>query len=566
MKKLILLLLVLSLAVSSAITLAACDMSEDTPADKPSADVPQDKDYVYDGNGVIRPPKREYLHSLASIGEIEYARPEVERHTEVLSKISKKIEEEDDYDIALSYVIASEPAFIEIRTMYTIAELESMKDSSSTYWKEEYEYLSTSTAAYNKALEDMFVACAKSPFKERFEEEYFKMSLDEYADGGKYTDELVRLEELEGGLIAEYTSLSPDNFARAEEIYVELIKIRRQIADELGLDSYTEYAYDGFGRDYMADEMQFLLNELGDFVMPIYYDLYYNLFIGTFNTHTPSEVDKIKLLNDLYRVYEDVDENIFEAYSYLIECDLYDMKPYSDTRYEGAFTTYVSGIDAPYIFMTAYGDVSDYSTLSHEFGHFFDAYANFTLGQSLDLAEISSQALELMTSLWLGGILSEDDIKYVSYYQIFSALDSVIYQSFISLFEHKVYSLPEEEITLENLKALAKSTETELLGGDFGLGQLENLIMQHTVAYPHYVESYCTSLLVSLDIFLMECEEKDAGINLYVELVMGGDPIDKNFQSELERVGLDSPFEEGYVISILDDLYYYLSGKHYIAE
>jgi oligoendopeptidase F len=391
-------------------------------------------------------------------------------------------------------------------------------------------------------------------------------SLEEYADGGDYTDELVRLESLEGELIAEYVSLSPDNTKRANEIYVELLRVRKKIANELGLESYIDRAYEMRGHDHTADEVHAMILNIGKYVLPVYFALYDELFDDYFSTAMPSNVDKAELLNNLYLLFDDTDENLAEAYSFMLECGLYDIEDYSDKRYEGAFTTYIFGIDAPYIFMTSWGDVGDYLTLTHEFGHFFDSYANFGLGSSLSLGEISSQALELMTVPRLDGIISEEDLLFLSYYQLYIALDTLLYQGFIALFEHYVYALEYEDINLTALERLLNKAQLDMFGENVGLGQLESVIMQHTVAYPFYVESYCTSLFASLDIFLTDIENEGDGLEIYLDLILGGDPNDKTFKSELERVGLDTPFTESYVISISDEIYYYLTGIHFYTN
>ncbi len=527
-----------------------------------------------DGNGhcdecgksdiaIINPADRDYLHDLAYFTDIVYERPDVEAAALELSSVAEQIKTMDDFDAAIELIDTTEDDYVKINTMYTYSEIMNMLNTDDQYWTDEYSYMSTAVSTYNKALEDLFVACATSPFKERFEDEYFKDSLDEYVDGGKYTDELVRLEALEGELIAEYVALEQGNIDRAAEIYVELVKIRRQIADELNLDTYLDYSYDRFSRDYSGDEALALMLDAGRKGTEMYFTLQAEVFGNYFRRNQASTAKNNVLINNVYRALEGEDELLVEAYAYMLETGLYDIGYANNTRYGGAFTTYISQLDAPFIFMSTAGNVTDYLTLVHEFGHFFDAYANYGLGSSLDLAEISSQALELMMISRFDGILTEKDAEYMAYYQLYMALNTLLYQSFIATFEHYVYDLAYDEITIENLEKLVKRAQINVLGRDVGLGTLDAVIMQHTVAYPFYVESYCTSLLVSLDIFFTECANKGDGMEIYLSLITDADADNQAFLSELDRVGLTSPFEDGYVTYIADSIYYFVTGKHY---
>ena len=66
----------------------------------------------------------------------------------------------------------------------------------------------------------------------------------------------------------------------------------------------------------------------------------------------------------------------------------------------GSFTTYISDYSAPFIFSWWTGEPTDITSVLHELGHFTSYYYNATVGysaaDSLDLAEVDSQALVLL--------------------------------------------------------------------------------------------------------------------------------------------------------------------------
>ena len=82
------------------------------------------------------------------------------------------------------------------------------------------------------------------------------------------------------------------------------------------------------------------------------------------------------MINDLYSVYRDIDPELLDVYSYMLQHGLYDIADESANRFSGAFTTYIYSNNSPFIFMSAEGKIVDYMTLAHEVGHFYDGYVN----------------------------------------------------------------------------------------------------------------------------------------------------------------------------------------------
>ena len=99
-------------------------------------------------------------------------------------------------------------------------------------------------------------------------------------------------------------------------------------------------------------------------------------------------------------------------------------------------------------------------------------------------------------------------------------------------------------------------------------GDLSYVILPHTMLYPFYVESYVTSGIVSLDIFFMESDRTGKagdGFIAYETLLNRGE-TELDFTERLEYANLDSPFEEGKIKEISDNIYFQIVGKHYYKE
>ena len=353
---------------------------------------------------------------------------------------------------------------------------------------------------------------------------------------------------------------------RQQEIYIELLKVRRLIANELGYASYMELAYDRMEYDYTTDEMFDLIKDIGQYVSPIARELDNVVFQTYFTTNVQQTAGSVEIINNLYKVYERLGGNYSDAYSYMLQHGLYDISGANNNRFGGAFTTYIEDNSSPYLFMTTSGFIRDYTTLSHEFGHFLDGYINYGESDSLAMMEISSQALELLTMLKLKNVIHSSEYVYLEYYTMYSFLNSALLaQSFYAAFEHMVYELPYEDITLAKLEKVVDRAFSLVFGDYASLDvSFADVTITHTALYPFYVESYVTSALVSLDIFYKENPKTGNagdGFALYEALLTRTD--DLSFTDRLEAVGIDSPFSSENVKEIANNIYFEIIGKYY---
>lgn len=558
---------------------------------------------------IIVPEYKDYGRGTVNFSDIVYSRPSV---LEISAKFDAVASDVAANELNLSTLIDNikdiESDYNKTITMYSLAEIYSCKDSSVDFWKKEFEHLSTNYPTFSQSVEGLLVACAKSPHRESFETEYFGYSLEEYVDGGIYTDEVVELMSEEARLEAEYSNLSMDTveivynedwkgtatevLAMAREkygadsqeysriflavttkynsaliklevpIFVNLLKVRRLIADELNYDSYATLAYDRMGYDYSLRDMVELIKDVGRYVTPVS-----SVLSDYMKPNTTARPDRVEIINSLYKVYRDLDPELFSTYCYMLQHGLYDVAPLSESRFRGSFTTYLPTNESPYIFVSTEGYLDDYLTLAHEFGHFFDGYVNWGDDASLDVSEISSQSLELLTLAGLRSKLKADEYAYLEARAMDSAMNSVLLnQSFIAAFEHMAYDIDYDDITEARLNsALANAAEC-VYGTDIGYTPyLYEVIIPHTVLYPFYVESYVTSGIVSLELFFMESHltgSAGSGMALYKQIVKR-ESSDQTFFEIIDNAGLTSPFADGHVKKIANNIYYQRMGKYY---
>ena len=354
------------------------------------------------------------------------------------------------------------------------------------------------------------------------------------------------------------------------DIYLRLLKTRRLIADELGYESYTDFAYKDIGYDYTKEDMKQLLDDIGNYISPIQHELNSVTFSTYFKKNNQPKLDKVTMINTLYKAYSKGNADFKDAYSYMLQHGLYNISPSYPNRYSGAFTAYIDSNNSPYIFATTSGFLKDYNSISHEFGHFYDGFVNNGADISLDLAEVSSQAMQLLTLLMLRNELKLNEYEYLEYLTMYNMLeDTLLKQSFYAEFEHLVYQLEFDEITLKNVNEAVLNAYTAIYGGELtAMSPVQYVLILHVILRPHYVESYVASSIPALEIFSMESYRtgtRGSGIEAYKNLIERSDTT-LSFTAALAEAGLSSPFETTTVEKIANCIYFQILGKNYYQE
>ena len=569
--------------------------SSDSSANLPSIVVPEYKDY---GRGTV------------NFDQLAYSRPNMQKIFEDFDRVIAAINaDEEQLDVLVDMIVSLEPGYTQVLSMSSFVTVCLYRDMSSSFWAEEDAYISRNYATFSQKIEELYVAAASSPKAEDFEREYFGDGLiEEYKDGGIYTDELVRLMDEEAELENQYNSISTANVTityggvtdtydnviehfkqkygensmafesvvimcdslysyasrdAAVPIFVELIKVRRLIADELGEDSYLEFAYDTIYHDYTIDELDKMLDDISTFAVPVYKELAYNFSEFMQTTLSPKlKIDN--MMNKLQEFFEDYSPELSEIYNYMLQHKLHDIAPASTNRFDGAFTTYIETNSSPFLFISTNGGVADYLTLLHEFGHFADAYLNYNEKTSLDLEEVSSTALEHLALIALKEYLTDEEYQYLRAYQYQEAFETLVTQGFFARFEMLIYELDYDEINETNIAALAVTAASEFSMNVLAVADISNIIIPHIVLYPSYVQSYCTARIAALELYFEEVEN-ERGLEYYLALIERENP-DLSFVQQLEAIGLDSPFKEYTVRDLADKIYFEMTGRHFFKE
>ena len=606
MKRIWAMLIAVIICLSYAFSLFSCahDQKSQPPTGDGKGEHAEDKQEAQ--SAIFVPEYRDYGRGTVDFADMTYERPNFEEAISAFDSVTDLINKNEiSFKNQIERIEELEEPYVLISTMASYANLRASQSIKDEYWNAEYEYISSAYPSFAQAIERTFVAAASSPHAERFEKEYFGEGLTQkYRDGGKYTDGLVALMEDEADLVSRYAELShatveitysgstaafdsiskmlADKYGKnskkykkaieecellyeealeevSADILIELFKLRGRIGDELGDGGYVSHAYESIYHDYTAEDYLSFARDIRKYILPVYANLSGSVF-SQYDYTSASKVGTADLINGTAEMLENTDEELYSVYCYMLQHGLYDVSPLADDRFEGAFTTYLEGYSAPFLFFSTEGAVFDYSTLCHEFGHFLDAYFNYNSETSLDLSEVSSQALELMATARLEGIVSEKDLQLMKISLVETALSTLLFQGFYATFEHIAYSIPAENISRETLNAAVMEAADAIGLRSDVINDISFVLIPHIFRYPFYVQSYCTSAAVSLEIYFAELEREGAGFEIYKNLITREDG-GLTFEEYLTEAGLTSPFEADYLKDIASRLYRLLAEQ-----
>ncbi len=340
------------------------------------------------------------------------------------------------------------------------------------------------------------------------------------------------------------------------DIFVDLVKIRLKITKELGYESYIDYAYDYYNRDYTAQQATKFMQSVKQELVPLYIklkkdDLYYKF------DEVPY-MDTNRVIEIMESAADDMSPKIEKIFNYMEKYGLYDISS-SPNKVSTSFQTYLQAYDAPFIMTNTFGDAYDALVFAHEFGHFVNSYINYNYTVNNEDAEVASQSMEYLLLSYISKC-SKEEKEYLKLMRFFETIDLYIYQGSYNEFEERVYNLDEKDVTLENINKIAKESAEV-----FGLYDedwkdyyaLDWIDIEHFYECPFYIISYCVSNDAAIQIYENEIAEKGSGVDVYINMIQRD--YDMTYLENVEKAGLKSPFDEGRmakVSSMIEEFFY----------
>lgn len=485
-----------------------------------------------------------------SLAELEYTRPQQADLQAPLDQCKALAAEGKDLDKLIDSIYVFYDAYDLFLTNCAVADLRYYTDVTNSYWTEESTYCTNNTYLADAALEELFYALAKSPLLKQLEsEEYFGEGyFDAYQGEATGMDpQLLALYEQEAAYLNEYYELAEQfdgNYLSSAyetrwmpqfaQLYAKLIGVRQQIASFWGFGSYAEYAYAvTYSRDYTPDQAVAFMKDL----QKALYDQYYYFDIDTISTGYSTESQTYGYVESAAKA---MGGDVLEGFRYLTDNKLYDIS-YGPNKYDISYEIFLWSYQVPVLFMKPYQDQTDLLTFAHEFGHYLNDYVCAGSYAGIDVAEIHSQAFEYLSLLYA------DAPEDLTRFKLYDSLCTYMETSAYSLFEHQAYQLSGNDLTGENLIALAEEIATDFGFDAWGSNGNDFVTIGHFYTHPMYMISYVVSNDVAMQFYQLELDESGQGLALYEECIYSQD---SQIMSFARQYGLESPFVPGRAATI----------------
>lgn len=352
------------------------------------------------------------------------------------------------------------------------------------------------------------------------------------------------------GYLEVYDGLMKTVNDQVGPIFLELVSIRAELAELWGYDSYADYAYECvFGRDYTAADAQLLCDAVKEFSAGYYDDLYYSDLWYSYEDPVPVMDEKtlVAVLGENLSVFG---EELTAVWQFMADHGLYELCAESSCQ-SGAYTTELPYYQSPFIYEGLAGDCYDFSGLTHEFGHFADAWYHpipnlLTSVGSYDLFEIHSTGLEVLFTEQYDDIYTSgaDTARFIT---LGGTLESVLDGCIHDEFQRRLYADP--DMSLEEINELFAQVSAEYgiyepTGVDYSW-----MYVSHTFETPLYYISYAVSALASLQLWDIAQTDFSAALESYLAILAQG-AYEEGYITVLENAGLRLFTEEGAVEDI----------------
>ena len=527
--------------------------------------------------------EREYEPFLdqLSFSEIQYSRPDAQALCKAYEAVQAMVEAEEDVDAiveAYKQVFEDHTYF---STMHSYAYIRYSLDLSDSYYDEEYNWCEEQSPLLSQAEEKCFVAMAESPLRDALEEAYFEEGFFEFYDENRIysKDEVVALMQKEADLEAQYMDLQNDMTITWQgreqsvdellddpdlsynelvavyrayynkysplcaDLFAKLIRVRKEIAKEVGMESYADFAYTyTYERDYTPQEV----DAYCDSIAKEFPALLYSAVMAQAGIPSADLKETIYLFA---QTVESLGGVLKTAYEFMLDFELWDCSS-STSKLPGSYVTYLHSYEMPFLYMSPADSLSDYLTLIHEFGHFTDSYVNCGGSNMVDVAEIFSQGLEYIALC--NGDLDPADRSALTRGKASDSTLVFLGQACYAEFEARAYELPEDKLNPQGLNDLFMEVN-EKYGMDLLYTGIEELLapgwidVQHFFIAPYYVISYVVSNDVALQIYQQELLD-GTGLDLYYELMLNSP--DKSLEELVQESNMTSPFDQGRVAEL----------------
>jgi oligoendopeptidase F len=255
---------------------------------------------------------------------------------------------------------------------------------------------------------------------------------------------------------------------KLDRLYVEMLGLRRQLAENADLPDYRAYVFREYDRfDYTPEDCFTFHDAIEEVVVPLAGKIYQKRRqrLGLESLRPwDVEVDSSglpslkpysgqdELVQHSLNIFQQVDPALAHHFGTMADADLLDL----DTRSGKALGGYCSSLPLrrrPFIFMNGAGTHDDVQTMLHEAGHAFHVFEAdqlpyvWQLEPPMEFAEVASMSMELLASPYLsadyGGFYTDSEAARARIEHLESIILFLPYMAVVDAFQQWVYTHPD---------------------------------------------------------------------------------------------------------------------------
>lgn len=338
---------------------------------------------------------------------------------------------------------------------------------------------------------------------------------------------------------------------RLNELYLQMLSLRRQVAKNASFDNYRDYRWKEFARfDYTPDDCFTFHDAIEHEVVPRAVQLYAERaeklgldMLSPWDTEVDLHGEPLRPFEDAaeleegcYRIFQRVDPVLAEYFTAMRDGFL-DLAS-RPNKAPGGFCSSFPVRRKPYIFMNAVGTHRDVGTLLHEGGHAFHFMESsqqpliWNYGSPMEFCEVASMAMELLSAPYLeksnGGFYEEADAHRAHAEQLRGIIRFLPYMAVADAFQHWVYVDAPQDVVAADLDAKwSELWDRFMVGIDYSGLQAEKETgwhrKEHIFSVPFYYVEYGLAQLGALQVWRNALTDQSQAVADYRAALALGD-------------------------------------------
>ncbi|MCE4958021.1 M3 family oligoendopeptidase [Macrococcoides caseolyticum] len=404
----------------------------------------------------------------------------------------------------------------------------------------------------------------------------YKGSTYTFAQMGKFLESTDREERIAATHAVQNYRASL--MAQYDDIYDRLVKVRHEIATQLGFNNFIELGYVRMRRvDYSPEMVKNYRDQIAEYVVPVaqklyaaqaerigvnHLKIYDESVLFTSGNEQPFD-DAQTILEKGRQMYRELSPETDAFYSFMMEHALFDVEA-KKGKEAGGYCTFIDDYASPFIFSNFNGTDGDIRVLTHEAGHAFQVFCSRDqkvpdyLWPTHESCEIHSMSMEFFTYQWMDLFFKNAD-KF-KYKHIVDAIQFLPYGVAVDEFQHIVYGNP--KLTPKERREAWQSLEKKYLPHtDYdGIHPLIDGALWHKQGHifesPFYYIDYTLAQVCAFQFFKRSTEDFEAAWKDYLHICHLGGALP--FNAIVKAANLYSPFEPGTLKEVMHFLENYL--------